>query len=381
MSKPLVFFVLGTRPEAIKCAPVILRARRDSEIEVEVVVTSQHRELQDEVLAAFGVEPDFDLNLMKEKSDLTSLVAGAWTGLSRRMEERKPAMTLVQGDTTTACIAAMAAHYQRVAVGHIEAGLRTYNKFHPFPEESNRRMISAIADLNFAPTAQARENLLRENIPPDTIHVVGNPGIDALLYMVERARTSRSRPAAAPSGRRLILVTCHRRENWGENLQNICLALKDLSERTPDCQILFAVHPNPVVRETAERVLAGVPGVELRGPAPYPEMAALLGEAALVLTDSGGIQEEAPVLGKPVLVMRETTERPEGVAGETARLVGADRALIVESALSLLNDESEYRRRAVRRSPFGDGRAAERIWQGVRHYFNLAPAPEPFLPV
>ncbi|MBZ0258339.1 UDP-N-acetylglucosamine 2-epimerase (non-hydrolyzing), partial [bacterium] len=337
MTKPLATFVLGTRPEAIKCAPVILEARKDAEIDVEVAVTSQHRQLQDEVLNAFGITPDFDLDLMKERPDLTQLVANAWLGLSNRFAERKPGLVLVQGDTTTAMIAGLAAFYQKIPVAHIEAGLRTYNKFMPFPEECNRRMISAFADLNFAPTQQAKENLLNERVDPESIYVVGNPGIDSLLQITQRCSEEQKQKwlKAVNPDKTLVLVTCHRRENWGENLENICKALQNIVAQRPEVEILFAVHPNPIVRDTAQQLLSATPGVTLRDAIPYPEMASLMNAAKLILTDSGGIQEEAPVLGKPVLVMRETTERPEGVDGLVAELVGADPNRIVESAIKL----------------------------------------------
>ncbi|MDP8245137.1 MAG: UDP-N-acetylglucosamine 2-epimerase (non-hydrolyzing) [Candidatus Hinthialibacter antarcticus] len=379
-TKPLATFVLGTRPEAIKCAPVILEARQDADIDVEVAVTSQHRHLQDEVLNAFGITPDFDLDLMKERPDLTQLVANAWLGLSHRFSERKPGVVLVQGDTTTAMIAGLAAFYQKIPVAHIEAGLRTYNKSMPFPEESNRRMISAFADINFAPTRQAKDNLLNERIDPASICVVGNPGIDSLLQITQQCTRQQKQEwlKSVDASKTLILVTCHRRENWGENLEAICGALKEIVNQRNDIEILFAVHPNPIVRDAALRILGETPGVTLRDAIPYPEMATLMNAAKLILTDSGGIQEEAPVLGKPVLVMRETTERPEGVDGLVAELVGADPKRIVASALELLTNEEAYQQRAQKRSPYGDGKAAQRIWQGVRHHFGRAEPPAEF---
>ncbi len=381
-TKPLATFVLGTRPEAIKCAPVILEARRDADIDVEVAATSQHRQLQDEVLNAFGIQPDFDLDLMKERPDLTQLVANAWLGLSKRFEERKPGVVLVQGDTTTAMIAGLAAFYQKVAVAHIEAGLRTYNKLMPFPEESNRRMISAFADINFAPTTLARDNLIAERTDPKTIHIVGNPGIDSLLQIAERSSDAQRNQwlQSVDETKTLVLVTCHRRENWGANLEAICGALQEIVRQQGGVQILFAVHPNPIVKDTAQRILQDTPGVTLRDAVPYPEMASLMSAAKLILTDSGGIQEEAPVLGKPVLVMRETTERLEGVDGLAAELVGADPERIINAALKLLTDEQAYAQRAQKRSPYGDGKASQRIWQGVRHHFGLGPAPDQFCP-
>lgn len=377
MTARLAAFIVGTRPEAIKCAPVLLRARDDTDIQTELIATSQHRQLQDEALQAFGLSIDFDLDLMQPRSDLTRLVGEAWRGLSRRFEERRPDIVLVQGDTTTAFIAALSAFYQKIPVAHIEAGLRTYNKAMPYPEETNRRMISAAADLHFAPTRGARDNLVGERIDPASILITGNPGIDAFLWMAERASPQTIRRSESES---LIVATCHRRENWGANIESICRALAEITQKALNARIVFAVHPNPAVREPVERLLGDVERIELRDALPYPEMAGLLAASDLVLTDSGGIQEEAPALGKPVIVLRETTERPEGVEGESALLVGANRQRIVEAALSLLTDNVVYSRHAQRRSPYGDGHAAERIWQGVRWHFGLDEPPKEFSP-
>ena len=378
MEKPTVLFVLGTRPEAIKCAPVIRACLEDTALRVRVLTTSQHRELQDNVLEFFGIHPDHDLALMGEKSDLNRLVGEGWAGLAAYFQTEPPNLTLTQGDTTTAFLAALAAQYHRIPVGHIEAGLRTFDKSNPFPEEINRRLIAPLADLHFAPTTQAKENLLKENIDAGKIFVVGNPGIDALLYAVNHlsAADRRNIRCRFSLGERYILVTSHRRENWGENLQNLCRALREIVARYSDIMILFLVHPNPEVSQTVHKALSGIERIVLQPAVPYLEMAALLSGSLLALTDSGGIQEEAPALGKPVLVLREKTERPEGVEAHSSLLVGTDPERILSAVNQLLSDAEYYRRYSRIRSPYGDGRAAQRIHQGIRWYFHLGDPPD-----
>ncbi|MDX9753156.1 MAG: UDP-N-acetylglucosamine 2-epimerase (non-hydrolyzing) [bacterium] len=376
--KPTLLFVLGTRPEAIKCASVIQACRADADLDTRVLTTSQHRALQDDVLQFFHIQVDHDLDLMREQPDLTSLIRDAWFGVSTYLHKNPTDMVLVQGDTTTAFIAALAAQYQRVPVAHIEAGLRTYDKSMPFPEEMNRRLISHSADLHFAPTPAARENLIHEQIPAERIHVVGNPGIDALLHILRQPQTEI--PLHLDPQTRLLLVTSHRRENWGENLRAICAALRTIAQECPNVHILFLVHPNPQVATLVNAALAHEKAITLRSAVSYSQMAGYLHAATVILTDSGGIQEEAPVLGKPVLVLREKTERPEGVACASSFLVGANPEKMIALTKRLLNDPAFYAAHAQPASPYGDGRAAQRIHQGICHSFNMAVAPVPFIP-
>ena len=360
-------------------APVVaaLRARRD--FQPIVVVTAQHREMLDQVLSVFRITPDRDLDIMLPEQSLTDIVTRALRGLSQVLDELRPAMVLVQGDAHTCFVGALAAYYHRIPIGHVEAGLRTDDKYQPFPEEMNRRMTSVLADLHFAPTAQARQNLLREGVAAEGIVVTGNTVIDALQAIAERA------PAALPpgvpplDGRRLVLVTTHRRENWGDPLRQIYLALLDLLERYPDVELVFSVHLNPAVRRVVHEVLRGHPRAHLIEPPDYAPWVHLMRRAYLILTDSGGIQEEAPALGKPVLVLRRVTERPEGIEAGTARLVGTDRARIVAAAGRLLSDPAAYEAMARTRNPYGDGHAAERIAEALRYYFGRrADPPEEF---
>ncbi|MGC9329744.1 MAG: non-hydrolyzing UDP-N-acetylglucosamine 2-epimerase [Candidatus Hinthialibacter sp.] len=377
-----LLFILGTRPEAVKCSPVILACRRDARFAVRVLTTSQHRELQDEVLDEFGVDADHDLDLMRETSDLARLIGDAWAGLCRYFDGHAPDMVLVQGDTSTAFIAALAAQYHQIPVAHIEAGLRTHDKTMPFPEEINRRLISPIADLHFAPTLQAKENLLRENIASNQIVVVGNPSIDALLHILDQQKDRRLQdrfPQLDPE-KPLLLATCHRRENWGEPIRNICKALRGIARENPNYQILFLTHPNPEASRAIENIAEGVPQIILHKSVIYSDMALLLNAARLILTDSGGLQEEAPVLGKPVVVLREKTERWEGIESQSAILAGINPERILAVVQSLLHDESFYRKYAQKRSPYGDGRAAERIHQALAHYFGLGETPQEFHP-
>ncbi|MET0239338.1 MAG: UDP-N-acetylglucosamine 2-epimerase (non-hydrolyzing) [Sphingobium sp.] len=357
--------VFGTRPEAIKMFPVVDALRRRPGMETQVCVTAQHRDMLDQVLTLSGIVPDVDLDIMRQGQSLDELTARLVTALGAVFDAHKPDRVLVQGDTVTAMTATLAAYYRHIPVGHVEAGLRSGDIGQPWPEEVNRRIISTIADLHFAPTAAAAEALRTENVQ-DGIHVTGNTVIDALL--ATRARIA-GQPniaailhaiAARFEGRRVIAVTSHRRENFGQGMAEIAAAVRDIAAR-PDIAIIFPVHPNPDVRVVMETMLAGLPNVALVDPLSYPDFVALLDHATFVLTDSGGVQEEAPALGKPVLVMRETTERPEGIAAGTARLVGADRARIVAETMRLLDDEVAYAAMARAHSPFGDGHAAERI--------------------
>ncbi len=365
-----IMTVFGTRPEAVKMVPVILGLRNSADFTPVVVVSGQHREMLDQVTRLFGVVPDRDLNIMLPEQSLVDITTRALVGLHKAIAELRPAMVLVQGDAHTTFIGALAAYYHRIPIGHVEAGLRTSDRYHPFPEEMNRRMTSALADLHFAPTAQAKRNLLREGISEDAIFLTGNTVIDALQAVRELPSIPLVAEEMPLRGRRMLLVTTHRRENWGEPLRQIYLALVDLLERFPDIEVVFSVHPNPGVRRVVWEVLGRHPRAHLIEPPTYGPFVRLMEHAYIILTDSGGIQEEAPALGRPVLVLRQTTERPEGIEAGTLRLVGTDRARIVDEASRLLTDPAAYRRMAQARNPFGDGHAAERIVQALRYYYG-----------
>ena len=362
-----VLTVFGTRPEAIKLAPVIKELEKHSEFESRVCVTAQHRQMLDQVLRLFGINPYWDLNLMRENQSLFYVTSSALQSLETVFREAQPDVVLVQGDTTTAFVASLAAYYLKIKVGHVEAGLRTHDKFNPFPEEMNRRLADALSDFLFAPTARAKQNLLREGFPKERVFVTGNTVIDALLW-VRRQRVEGEGALSQFSQfldteSRLILVTGHRRESFGEGFEKICRGLKMIAERNPDVRIVYPVHLNPNVKEPVHRILGGVTNVHLIEPLDYAGFVLLMDKAYLILTDSGGIQEEAPSLGKPVLVMREKTERPEAIEAGTARLVGTDSEQIFEETQRLLSDRTEYEKMARAANPFGDGRAAERIVQ------------------
>lgn len=359
-----VLSVLGTRPEAVKMAPVIKELEKyPDQIESVVCATAQHREMLDQVLKLFDIQPDYDLDLMQPRQTLSELTARLLTGLDKVVARERPDWLLVQGDTTTVMVGTLVAYYHQVRVGHVEAGLRTGDKFQPFPEEINRCIADLISDLHFAPTEASGQNLLHEGTPDETIIVTGNTVIDALLMMVGRVREyALSKWEPILNGRRLILVTAHRRENFGEPLREICRALSQIAQEcAPDVHIIYPVHLNPNVREPVYRALSGIPNVTLTDPLDYEEFVGLMDRAYLVLTDSGGIQEEAPGLGRPVLVLREVTERPEGVAAGTVRVVGTSRQRIVAETAALLDDREAYERMAQAANPYGDGRASQRI--------------------
>ena len=361
-----VLSVFGTRPEAIKLAPVIAELRRRKGIVSQVCVTGQHREMLDQVLGLFGITPDYDLNLMQRNQTLARVAASVLEGLEPILDSARPDWVLVQGDTTTAAIAALAAFYAHARVGHVEAGLRSHDKWHPFPEEVNRRVAGAVADLHFAPTAGSRRNLLLEGVPASQVLVTGNTVIDALHSVQSQPWDLQSLGAAgrlldSPQAK-LMLVTAHRRENFGEPIIRICTALRELAERYGDgIRLLYPVHRNPNIWEPVHRLLGGIPNVILTPPLEYLPLVHLMKRSYLVLTDSGGIQEEAPALGVPTLVLREVTERPEAVAAGNVRLVGTDPQRIVSEAARLLDHPREHRLMAQAASPYGDGRAAERI--------------------
>ena len=363
-SRLKVMCVFGTRPEAIKLAPVI-RAfhQHPDQIECRVCVTAQHRRMLDQVLELFGIRPDYDLDIMRENQSLSQVTAAVFERLDPVLVAERPDWVLVQGDTTTVMAAAMVAFYHHIRVGHVEAGLRTGDKRQPFPEEINRRVTSVVADLHFAPTSWARDNLLREGIAADQIWVTGNPVIDALLTVADMPYDATRGPLAGlPWQRRILLVTAHRREHFGRPLEEICQALLELAQRyADDVHIVYPVHLNPNVQEPVYRLLDGQPNIALLPPLDYQPLIYLMKRCYLVLTDSGGIQEEAPSLGKPVLVLRDTTERPEGVQAGTVRLVGPHRHAIVTEAARLLEDDATYQTMAHAVNPYGDGHAAMRI--------------------
>lgn len=363
-----VLSVFGTRPEAIKMAPVVKALASQAGIVSRVCVTAQHRDMLDQVLALFAIVPEHDLNIMQERQTLSGVTSSALLGVERVVKEERPDWVLVQGDTTTVLAASLAAFYQRVKVGHVEAGLRTGNKHHPYPEEINRKLSDAIADLHFAPTQEARRNLLAEGAPESGIVVTGNTVIDALLEVVQQVRRSGDRQWHTPAleGKRVIAVTAHRRENFGAPLEGICQALVEIAAAyRDDVQIIYPVHRNPNVQETVYPRLGQIANISLIDPLDYRSMVALLDRSYLVLTDSGGLQEEAPSLGKPVLVLRETTERPEAVAAGTVRIVGSNTGRIVREASALLDDKESYLRMARAINPYGDGKASGRIVQAL----------------
>lgn len=362
-----VMVVFGTRPEAIKMAPVVRALQATPGIAVEVVVTAQHRQMLDQVLDLFGLLPDEDLDLMTEGQTLPDMFGRILSGMHAVIARRRPGLVLVHGDTSTTLATSLAAYYARVPIGHVEAGLRTGNLQAPWPEEANRRLTAPLAALHFAPTPRARDNLLAEGIDSGAIHVTGNTVIDALLEVVGRIEhdggLQHSLAARFPfldPGKRLVLVTGHRRENFGDGFEQICLALRELGQRD-DVQVVYPVHLNPNVQEPVHRLLGVSPNIHLIPPQDYLPFVYLMTRAYLILTDSGGIQEEAPSLGKPVLVMRETTERPEALDAGTVRLVGTDTALILAEANRLLDDPAAYAAMARAHNPYGDGRAARRI--------------------
>jgi UDP-N-acetylglucosamine 2-epimerase (non-hydrolysing) len=370
-----VMLVFGTRPEAIKMAPLVkgLQARAD-ELDTVVCVTAQHREMLDQALTLFEIVPDHDLNIMKPGQDLFDITGHILNGLKPVLVQEKPDLVLVHGDTTTTLAASLAAYYSGILVGHVEAGLRTGNKLAPYPEEMNRRLTGAIADVHYAPTGVAQANLLREGVAATAIHVTGNTVIDALLAVVHKLRNDaqaqknlQERFAFLDPTRRLILVTGHRRENFGQGFQNICQALADIASEHGDVEILYPVHLNPNVRQPVSEILAArkLYNVHLIEPVDYLPFVYLMDRAHLIITDSGGVQEEAPSLGKPVLVMRETTERPEAVDAGTVRLVGTSREKIVGEARRLLTDEAEYAKMSRAHNPYGDGKAVQRIVESI----------------
>jgi len=357
--------VLGTRPEAVKLAPVIRKLREETWASVRLCSTGQHREMLDQTFRSLGLSPDLDLKVMQEDQAPPAVAARILTALSDAFATRRPDLVLVQGDTTTAFVASLASFYAQIPVGHVEAGLRTLDKRRPFPEEINRRLTAPLADLHFAPTDGARQALLREGVPDHDVFVTGNTVVDVLLAVAEEVRSEeglyRAHLEGVDPARRMVLVTGHRRESFGPAFEQICLALRELAERFEDVEIVYPVHLNPRVQEPVRRILGGLQRVHLQPPADYKPFVFMMTRCHLILTDSGGIQEEAPSLGKPVLVMREKTERPEGLAAGTSRLVGVERQSIVDQASLLLRSPQEYAKMTGHPNPYGDGRASERI--------------------
>lgn len=368
MKKNLIIF--GTRPEAIKMAPLVAAFKKNKGFDTKVCITAQHREMLDQVLEFFDIEPDFDLNLMKPNQSLYSLTADIITEMKGVLESYKPDFVYVHGDTTTSMAASIAAFYSGAKVCHVEAGLRTHDKLSPFPEEFNRQITSRIADYHFAPTSQARENLLKEDIDSRRILITGNTVIDALKVSSLKVENILNDEILYLKGfleesKKLILVTGHRRENHGAGFIRICEALKEIAERNPDVQIVYPVHLNPNVQEPVYHLLSNVSNIHLIKPLSYPSFVWLMNRSYLIITDSGGIQEEAPSLGKPVLVMRVTTERPEAVRSGTVVLVGTDKSKIISETQDLLNNKKRYRHMSELHNPYGDGKACERIVQFI----------------
>ena len=376
-----VMTIFGTRPEAIKMAPLVLELEKQSEhFESIVTVTAQHRQMLDQVLEIFKVHPDFDLNIMKDRQTLIDVTTRGLEGLNKVMEEVKPDIVLVHGDTTTTFIAALAAFYNKIVVGHVEAGLRTWNKYSPYPEEMNRQLTGVMADLHFAPTPKAAQNLLNENKSEEAIFITGNTAIDALKTTVT---PEYSHPVLEKLGNdRLILLTAHRRENLGQPMRNMFKAVKRLVEEHDDVQVIYPVHLNPVVREIADEVLGNDPRIQLIEPLDVYDLHNFASRAHLILTDSGGVQEEAPSLGVPVLVLRDTTERPEGIEAGTLKLAGTEEETIYSMAKELLTNQEAYEAMAKAANPYGDGNASKRIAEAIRYYFKqTSERPEPYNPL
>lgn len=378
-----IVVVFGTRPEAIKLAPVIAELKRRGIFKVIVVATAQHREMLDQVLSLFNIVPDYDLNIMQPEQNLFDITDQALKGLKKVLAEEKPDLLLVQGDTTTTFVAALAAFYLKIPVGHVEAGLRTFDKYSPFPEEVNRKLTTVLTDLHFAPTEQAKLNLLAEGVPEENIYVTGNTVIDALLATV-RERYEFDHPILSQidfSSYKTLLVTAHRRESWGDPLSAICQAIKEIVTIYPDVCVVFSVHLNPEVRRTVNKLLDGEDRVFLVDPIDYEPFVQLMSRAHLILTDSGGIQEEAPSLGKPVLVLRELTERPEAVEAGTVKIVGREPDRIVSETIELIRNRTAYERMAQAINPYGDGQASKRITDIIIEYFKkqLKQKPSPKL--
>ncbi len=372
MRKTKVMTIFGTRPEATKMAPVIMKLKQCEFIETTVCVTAQHRQMLDQVLSLFALKPDIDLNIMKHGQTITDITTSVLQGLEETIDIIKPDIILVHGDTTTTFASALAAFYKKVKVGHVEAGLRTYDKFQPYPEEMNRLLTTSLADLHFAPTRLSKENLIKENINPDKIFITGNTAVDCLSHTVLKDYVFNEQKLNRIDFKckRIIAMTAHRRENLGKPLENICEAVKYIVENNSDVELVYAVHQNPLVQNVANKILSSTDRVHLVDPLDMNDMHNLINMSYLVMTDSGGIQEEAPSLNKPVLVLRNVTERPEGLEAGTLKLCGTDTDEIIKTVNLLLNDKDEYNKMANAKNPFGDGNAAQRIVDGVLYSFG-----------
>ena len=380
MSKIKVMTVFGTRPEAIKMAPLAIELKKYENIESIVCVTAQHREMLDQVLEIFNITPEYDLDIMKTRQTLIGITTRVLEGLDEVIKKEQPDIVLVHGDTSTSFVAGLAAFYNQVTVGHVEAGLRTYDKYSPFPEEMNRQLTGRIADLHFSPTKQNRENLLKENISDESIYITGNTVIDALKTTVKKDYKFKEEILNTIDfdNRRVIIVTAHRRENLGEPLENICNALKTIVEEYKDVELVYPVHLNPAVRETAFGILGDMDRVHLINPLDVEDLHNAMAKSFMVMTDSGGIQEEAPALAKPVLVLRRETERPEAVAAGTVKIAGVDKDVIISLAKELLDSEDAYNKMARAANPYGDGEASRRTAQAILYHFNKGEKPDTF---
>ena len=369
-----IITIFGTRPEAIKMAPLVKELEKREGIESKICVTAQHREMLDQVLELFDIKPDFDLNIMKTKQSLTGITNRILEGLETIFKEEKPDMILVHGDTTTTFSSALAAYYQQIKVGHVEAGLRTFNKYFPFPEEMNRKLTGAISDLHFSPTKGAKNNLLREGIDEKSIYITGNTVIDAMLHTVEDNYVFENEELNKIDfkNKKVIMITAHRRENWGEGISNICEALNEIVDKNKDVELVYLVHLNPIVKDMVYEKLGGKERIHLLNPLDTKETHNLMNTCFMVMTDSGGLQEEAPHLGKPVLVLRDVTERPEAVEYGTVKLVGTDKEKIIREGNKLINNKEAYEKMSKAVNPYGDGKASERICDAIMKYFNLS---------
>lgn len=374
MKKLKVMTVFGTRPEAVKMAPLVKELEQNDSIDSVVCVTAQHRQMLDQVLEIFDIEPYYDLNIMQNRQTLMDITVRALEGLSEVLDKAKPDIVLVHGDTTTTFVGSLAAFYKKISVGHVEAGLRTFDKYFPYPEEMNRKLTGALADIHFAPTSISRTNLINEGIKPEKIYITGNTAIDALKTTVSGKYTFKNEKLKEIdyANRRVIAVTAHRRENLGQPLENICNAIKYIADRYEDVEFVYSVHLNPAVQETAKSILGGHSRIHLIDPPDAQEFACLMNNCYFILTDSGGVQEEAPSLGKPVLVLRNETERPEGVTAGTLKLAGTEKDNIISLASELLDDQAEYNRMAKAVNPYGDGRAAERIVKALLYEHGIS---------
>lgn len=371
MKKIKVMTVFGTRPEAIKMAPLVLELQKQSQrFEAITTVSAQHREMLDQVLDIFHIKPDYDLNIMHARQTLTDITSNVLINLDKILKEAKPDIVLVHGDTTTTFAASVAAFYNQIPIGHVEAGLRTWEKYSPYPEEMNRQMTDAMTDLYFAPTNQSKANLLKENHKEDNIYITGNTAIDALKQTVDKEYHHDILDKVSPDNK-LILLTMHRRENQGEPMRRVFKVIREVVESREDVEVIYPVHLSPAVQETAKEILGNTERIHLISPLDVVDFHNLAARSYFIMTDSGGVQEEAPSLGKPVLVLRDTTERPEGVEAGTLKLVGTESEKVKEEMEELLDNDAEYRRMAQAKNPYGDGKASERILDAIAYYFGV----------